>query len=72
MVPVVGVDDAPATLSATEATTEAYNMSLAPPISVPDTVVITVPNQLGFASGGGIEPPLTVSDHTYHAHNCRC
>ena len=53
MVPVVGVDHAPATAFATEA----YRLSPGAPISVP------LPKQLGSASGRGLETPPTVSDH---------
>ena len=53
MFPVVGVDRAPTTPFATEA----YTLSLGPPIWVP------VPKQLGSAIGQGLETQHTVSDY---------
>ena len=59
MVPVVDVVHAPTTASATEA----YALSMGPPISAPVSGSISVLEQLGSASGGELEAPPTVSDH---------
>ena len=58
MVPVVGVDYAPTSAFATEA----YTPPPGPPFSVPVSELIPVPNQLGSASGRGLENPPAVSD----------
>ena len=59
MVPVVGVDHAPTTVSP------------GPPISVPDSGSIPVHQQPGSASGRGLETPPTVSDHAVHTNDRR-
>jgi hypothetical protein len=59
MVPVVGVDYAHTTAFATEA----YSLSPGPPISMPVSGSIPVPNQLVSAVGQGLETAPTVSDH---------
>ena len=53
MVPVIGVDHAPTTVFAVEAYT--------PPLGLP--TLVPVSNQLGSASGRGLETPSTVSNH---------
>ena len=56
MVPEVLVDHSPTPAF----TTESYTLSSGSPI----LVLIPVAKQLGPASGGGLETPPTVSDHS--------
>ena len=57
---MVHVDHAPSTAFATEADT----LSPGPPILVPVSGSISMPNQHGSASVRGLETPPTVSDHS--------